>query len=321
MSNYSCLRCDEYSTDKYFNIARHVRNSNDKCIKHKDSYKYSEDYLLILTILNKNSCVFSDKELEKVNSSNILYKNKIKVLDLFNEININSIKTCTHCSKTFPKIDDLKKHLLLNCYYDNLVLKENVTSNVEINGNNNINTNVEINGNNNNLTNNFFNINLDVKPPIPFEQKWDLSEISEEKRGFLLLNKMVYTNFLSIILENKRNLNVIIDDINSKNGIVYNNENYKNVSTDDIVDSTIDKLKNHLIDISTVLFNDSNMDDETKIFLNKNASRIRKKHIDYKLNTNNIKEHVKTSIKQVYLEKSKEAIDIYKKVNDDKPLF
>ena len=65
--------------------------------------------------------------------------------------------------------------------------------------------------------------------PIPFEDKWILSHISDGEQFRIMMSKFMYSDLLESILENKLNNNVIIDD-DKKSGLVYINHNDKYIS-------------------------------------------------------------------------------------------
>jgi hypothetical protein len=319
--SYDCYRCF-YKTNQYANIIRHI-NKKKQCSKTIDSYKYSDDQILILSILPhySNKVSIKDEEIKKYEKSNILHLNKEDLLNNIADINKNGIKKCKFCNKDFDKSDDLKKHILLNCFIEELN-KKNQNNNINILNNNSHNIKCNnITNSNNNFTNNI-NINFEIKPPIPFYEEWDLSEFTINDKNHHIFQKSMYTTLLDKILENKSNLNVIIEDINQETALVYKDhiDKYKEIKIDDIVLKTMEKLKKHLIEMSEDCFNKC-YNETFELALEQNISNIKKKYSDYKFNNNNIKQHVNTSISQVYKKNKDNAIEkmnsIIKKIEDN----
>lgn len=313
MNKYKCERCF-YETNKYTNNINHI-NKKKKCSKNVISYKYSDDQLFILSILPRDIPI-KNNELKKYEKTSLLYENKNEIIQLFTDIHRESIKKCNYCFKEFSKLDDLKKHILMTCYTINHITNINKSTN-NITNNNDNSTNID--NSTNNITNNIsnININLEIKYPIPFNEDWDLSQISKDTRLNDLFQKSVYTNLLDKILKNDNNMNVIIEDTNNEKGLVYQNniDKYTEIDIEDIVEKTMEKLKKHLLQLSCdkTFLSDNNFNDIIKNAINDNILTIRKKYNDYKFNNNNVKPQVNESIKFVYNQNKENAI---KKLND-----
>jgi hypothetical protein len=123
----------------------------------------------------------------------------------------------------------------------------------------------------------------------------------------------MYTGLLEEILKNEMNLNVIIDKEN-QSGIVYKNDidKYIEMKSQDIVNNTMEKLKNQLLDINN----------ETKDMVFKenndfNRRMITKKYIDYTRDVN-IQEQVFDFISNAFDKKKDDAIKISKNVLKNK---
>ena len=73
-TTYICKKCD-LKTINYCDIKKHLCNKNE-CSRNLFSYNYSDDQLLILTLLpyydDKN--IVEDEEIEHLKKSNDLYK-------------------------------------------------------------------------------------------------------------------------------------------------------------------------------------------------------------------------------------------------------
>ena len=324
-SNYKCERCC-FDTKKYVNILRHM-NKIKICPRKLGSYKYSDDQIFILTILPRinNKSIVEDDEIEKFNKSNKLYKNKDQIFNLFSEINKNRDRICNMCNVEFTNSESLKKHVLIDCFIKKLESEEQscAITNLNINSNNTNNTinNNTIN-NNTNITNNI-NVKFEMKnPPIPFGDAWDMSEILKENKFHYIFHKSMYTTLLDKIMENKNNLNVIIDDINKENGIVYKNDvdQYEELRIDQIIRKTMDKLKDELLGICSHC-DDECYNDFVKSSIEQSANIIRKKYTDYRLNNHNIQDYVKSSISQIYKKNSDDAIGKYHELSTRDPSF
>jgi pyruvate/2-oxoacid:ferredoxin oxidoreductase beta subunit len=125
----------------------------------------------------------------------------------------------------------------------------------------------------------------------------------------------MYTKLLKEILQNEINLNVIIDK-DSKTGLVYKDEinKYIKMKSSEIVDSTMEKLKNQLLllnEYNNTLFDE--IKDYSKIM-------ITKKYIDYVKNNNNIKINVNNLVNNTYLEQKNKAIQIYDNYKNINPI-
>jgi len=208
----------------------------------------------------------------------------------------------------------LREHFVTNCFYekckkDELEEKNKVymNNNGSIDGNNNITNNNSNNNNSNNITNNITNIYLDVKNPIPFDQNWDITKIDDIIKESLIFSKFMYTKLLSEILKNEINLNVIIEK-DHDTGIVYKNDidKYIKMKSEDIVDKTITKLKEQLLDINS---------DCSEIWLDDclrtSKVNIIKKHQNY-VDKKDIKSKVSELIKDIYNTKKDNAYSLSK---------
>ncbi len=319
--NYKCRRCD-YKTDKFFDMKKHILKKKI-CCKTCDAIPFSDDQLFIETLLPyiDNVNMIDEIEMITLEKSNLLYKNRELILSLIDKINKCRIKNCEYCNLECKDTFDLRKHLLLNCYYNKLkraslekentiinnVSVENITINNNTN-NNNTTANNTVNGNNNNLINLFF----EIKSPVPFDDDWDISHISPEKRAKIFISSMMYKKLLEEILKNELNLNVIIDS-DSKSGMVYKNaiEKYINMNQIDIMNSTMDKLNKYLI-----IFNKTEKDEGTmKEIIDYTRRIINQQHINYGKDTE-LQESFGKILGGVFEEKRDEAVDIFTNITD-----
>ena len=303
-SLYICKKC-EYKTSNYNDLKKHI-NIKKKCPKNIESINYSDDQLLILSLLPyiDNKHITNIDEVKHLNESTFLYKNKKELLNILDNIDKNKLKKCTFCEMTFNKIIDLRKHLLLNCFYEQLNKKKNIdieknpinSNNIYNNSLNTVNT---INSNNINNSNN--NVNLlyfDIKTPVSFDENWDMSKI--DKKSNITCSNVMYTRLLKELLENENNLNVVIDNEN-ESGIVYKNneDKYIQMKSNEIADTTMKKLKNCLNEI-----NEYNKGEIMSEILTHSRRIIEKKHIDY-MKDENTKNVVQKLICNIYQTKKK----------------
>jgi hypothetical protein len=276
----------------------------------------SDDQILCLNILPYYDNIHSicESDIEHLKQSNIIDKNKIELFNILMNHEKNNIKSCKFCNEEFQLITELKKHIVINCFYNELNNRENKNKNNNNNNSNNIitsnNCNNTLNNNINTLNNNNNNINiyLEIKTPLPFDSDWDISKINESNKERIIFSKYMYTELLEEILKNDINLNVIIDKEKDL-GMVYKNDidQYIQMKLKDIIENTMRKLNNHLIDINE---NDTRSFDEIIKF---SRQMINKKHIDFQ-NNSNISETVKNCMSEIYETKKNDAKNIAKNI-------
>ena len=276
-----------------------------QCCKKLEAYNYSEDQLLILSLLPDDTNNINEQKIDYLKNSNIIYKNKDKLLSMIEYVDKNKLKKCTYCNEEFNKISDLRNHILVTCFYKEIDKETNKDdkSNKEIiiNGDNNLSNN-----HNHFITNNITNnIYIEIKNPVPFDEDWDISKITDDKKASLLISKIMYTGLLEEILKNEINLNIIIDK-NNDLGMVYKNniDQYIQMKSKDIVDNTMEKLRKHLIEI-----NDESKTTSILECLQISKQNIEFKHDNYK-NNQNIQENVKNLISKIFEEKKDDALNI-----------
>jgi len=304
MSIYLCKRCEILNTKHFNDLKKHL-NRKFQCKKNNNTMLYSNDQIMALTLIpiNIKPSIIID-EIEHLKDSNLLELNKNELFYELENIDKYTTKICKYCTKEFNTKLCLKKHIILDCFYNQL-LKRN-ESNIQINNSNNLNIN-NSNINSNNITNNI-NINVEVKAPIPFTNDWDVSKISERDRTSIYVSEYMYKKLLEEILKNELNLNVVIDK-NKKSGMVYKDDTnkYIQMKSKDIVDKTMEKLNSHL---NQFIQNDNS----TMKDINTHARRINnKKLIDYEKD-DDIKNSVEKVICECYAERKNEAIKIAENV-------
>ena len=97
---------------------------------------------------------------------------------------------------------------------------------------------------------------------ISFDDNFNASKIDNNKKLILLLTTSKFTKTLEKLLENKVNLNVLIDTT-TDNGLVYNKE-FINMKHNDIIKKTMSKLYKILIDFHNDILYDNEIDMDKK---------------------------------------------------------
>lgn len=272
--SYECKRCFHKFNQKS-DIVRHL-NKIKICIRTPESYKYNENELIKLSLINMNS---------KNNKYLCMKCNKCYTTEKY--LNIHSCKVL----KILENNDETKS--------DN--------TNLYVINNNSNNTN-NTNNITNNITNNNININfnLNFEHPVPFDEDWNLTDIDSSKKTELILSQLMYTQLLKEILNNDKNLNIIYEQ-NTDTGIVYKNDNekYVNMNFNDIIENTMNKLKNYLLNF----VNDSVKNNGLKQILEQIPEIIQNKHNNF-INKDDVKNHVKHYMGIIFTSKKEDSIKI-----------
>ena len=144
----------------------------------------------------------------------------------------------------------------------------------------------------------------------PFDNDWDVSRITKFTRHSILLSKIMYSNLLDNILQNEKNLNVVIEK-ETNTGLVYKNnvEKFITMNMQDIIDKSMDKLNKHLKDFYKESLKDEEFIIMDKIF-HEQIKNIENKYNDFKKN-DEIKKKVEEFITQMYDKKKEKAIKLY----------
>ena len=253
-TKYICYSCNKYETNRFSDIKRHLCRKNT-CHIRNEIILMSEDIIFVMSLMpyynNMHSIELNN--LEHLSESDILNKNKEEIFNEIINIEKNNIRNCKYCNKYFKLINELKKHILVNCFYINNNKKSNILlNNVNNNSNNITYNNCDINNNN-------INLYVDVKTPIPFKENWDLSKITNEQLSCILISDYIYSGLLNAILENEMNNNVIINS-DKKSGIVYmdHDDKYISLKANVIAEKTMEKLYENLKDINSKIKNNLN---------------------------------------------------------------
>ena len=240
MYYYLCRRC-LYKTKNKIDIKRHL-NRKIKCLKNVNTVLIPDSELITLSLvkIEDNSNIEDFKNSKNKICPNIIPEKKIiektenENENKIDESDKNNFK-CNKCMKDFNRVSSLKRHQRQSC---NKIIIENNTLNTTTN---------------NNTTNNILNINLNIDNKItkiiPFDEDWDISKLDNATKQALLMSSIKFTKTMEKILENDMNMNVLIEKENGNGmGIVYKNdeERFKEMNINDIVDKSMTKLYRHL---------------------------------------------------------------------------
>jgi len=296
MSWYTCKRCEYISKQKEV-MKRHLEKQK-KCIIINLDNKLSELELYNLS-LTKN------------NYYDVLSNDKIK-------------NYCYNCNKKFS-----------NTYCYNRHLKNNICSNNECDNDNNediietkkeeyinIKNDKNIESNTINLTNinnSIININFNLNSLKGFDEKWDVSKIDKYQMVGLLFSNNKFSNTLEKILENKNNLNVII---NNESGIVYKSENdtYEPISRNDLFKQTLNKLYDHLTEFYDEICNDceTNKYYGKNEFLNNEMKKISDNYEKYNYKKQDFKLKADEALNFFYNKVKEDAEKKFIEINEEK---
>jgi hypothetical protein len=309
MTYYKCRKCD-YKTKCFRDIKNHI-NIQKTCIKDLSCLELTNDEIFIMTIIPfVNSSQNFDAN--KIKNYKYIYKNKKVLFEELHNIDKNKLKICKYCNISYNKIQELKEHIILECF-EKQMDKDNIKNN-----------SININTLNvcNNITNNITNINniiLKIDNPISFDEDWDISQITEPEKCQLILSKLMYTQLLNQILKNDNNLNVVIDK-NKEFGVVYKNEfeKYIKMEIKEIISNSMEKIHKNLLEINDELKKSGKYEES---FIEYKKKDINNKHQCY-INNQETKEKVDLCMANIFNDKKDVSYKLMKKYllntsNDD----
>jgi len=342
-NKYICKSCD-YKTNVFANIKKHCFSKKSCIPLLNEYYKFSKDQCIILSLVAHNRDNTQPVDLNNLKKYNKIYEKRELLEERLLDKDMKKNKSCSYCNESFDSCIDLKNHILLDCFQkqiDDLEPKHDisnktigdVTSNTHSHNVNdaynntatehsNLNNNCTVNDhstatvNDNSTVNvdNTVNITLNIQTPVSFDGAWDISNIEEiEKKLSILCSDIIYTKFLSTLLENKKNLNVILDK--SKDyGYVYKNddEKYVQMKLNDIIDNSMLKMREKLKSINheikkTNIYHEASFTNEAK---------IRNKYKEY-VNKKPVKELVTNLLSNLYNDKKDESLEIFNNINEN----
>lgn len=231
-------------------------------------------------------------------------------IDLYN-LSLNSVKdkskknfVCKVCNKKYSRIDSYNKHLKNNkeCDHEN---------NKNISFKNVLNSNITCGDTINN------NINIYI---LPFDDSWTIDHFTNKDKSYIVNSLMKYTTLLTELLENDKNLNVIVEE-NNDDALVFKNveEKYVNIEKKDLYSKTMKNLKTILIEMTDKIItssgNETNYSNMLKTNLKTEIEEIVKKYNDYEQN-NEIRKNANISLEKVFTNKKNDAEIIAQKIID-----
>lgn len=225
----------------------------------------------------------------------------------------NNIVDCIYCKKKFYRKYELIRHIENIC--PKYVNEENKKKNKEEENNSNINyinnisntnqINNQINNQQiNNISINVYNNDCIKNNKIlitPFDKEWDMSNIDHQKKLLLFLSDNKYTNTMEEILKNDKNKNVLFDD-NNDCGLVFQDDKFINMASDEIIIKMMCKLYNHLQTFYDEIKNNNYINCD----LNKHKDTLEEKYIDF--NKDDITKNVVKNILVDIFHNNKEKI-------------
>jgi len=247
---------------------------------------------------NIDSMKFSDDEIFELSTTKIRHRIKTDVY-------------CIYCKKNYCNSYVLERHKLCCKKKDIKEINEsqyNIINNYSINNNNNNNNNIYII----NLSN-----NDDIKKPIPFDEEWKTDHINTLTKLGIIMSNYSFHELLNQILLNKDNLNVVIDN-NQKKGYIYHSDNkYKEMDTSEIINKSMKKLMENSLKIKEELVSNDRFPTS---LVRINYNHILEKYDEYCEN-DQIKINFEESLKDIFLSKKKESLDIYHTLKNENNLI
>ena len=253
--NYECKRCF-YKTSLKTDMRRHL-NKKVKCPRILESYKYNEKELEGLSLTPCKKDILEDegnnnkkKEMLEMGLNEIKKHNDIDEVLMY--ISLHKLTKCLFCDAEYSRFYDLKRHIKNTCKCVTADFNKDSDKNVdEIKIQHNI---QNITHNNQQITNNItINVYNNTNPTgnlviLPFDQNWDVSKIDDKQKLILFLEDKKYSKTMEEILQNEKNLNIILDK-DSDLGLIYKNDvdKFINMKSNDIIDNAMHKIYNHLI--------------------------------------------------------------------------
>lgn len=305
MSYYECNRC-LYKTKYKNDMRRHLNNKN-KCKNLTFSLKSFEE-LYNSSLIKRNNTEENNNEFQhdsiEVNDEKI--NNIVNLDESFNddENNLEDKFICSYCKKYFTRKYNLKIHMNNRCKLKNEIITDcNIIESV--NENNNYISHNTINNNTTNNTTNNIMVNILCNP---FDNKFDISHIDNGTKMDLIIN-IIYTKALEHILENKNNLNLLLEDGN-ETAIVYKNEKEKFVrlNKEQFTKNIMKNMKDTL----------SYMNDETEKnpYLTERIDEIINLKYNKYNDEKNTNEIVNEMICKIYDQKKAEVEEVFKNIEN-----
>ena len=329
MTSYNCKICN-YKTNLFKDMKRHMERTYICKMEPNLYYDNSIDQNIILSLLPDDERL---KDLIiKVKSKDYqnLYQSRRRLLMKKLCGSNDCKKTCSYCNKKFNKIQELREHVLIDCFLQEILDKNNNTSTIINNDNsntvnnitndnshtvNNIDNSHTVNNITNNIDNSTTNIIINVNPLISFNKSWDISMINTlPEKLEITCSDYLYTKLLKKIFENEKNINILYDKKNDR-GFVYNDDNeYTSMHINEITQKSMEKLKENLIEINNSVKTYNNP--EYAKISDDNEKKIIDKNNNFK-NDYGIKNNVVCLVSVILDNKKDESRKIFEKNNSN----
>lgn len=289
--NYKCKRC-LYNTKYFSDIKRHLIRKKI-CSKNLEAFDFNDNELFRLSIIPYYSNI---QDIDDINSIKNINKNivtKDKLIDLLTNIDKLKLKKCPYCDLEFNKIQELKNHIIIYCC--SIGVEQDIITTSQNNANvvNNTINNTVNNNTVNNTINNTITINMKIDPILSFDNNWDVTHLGTAEKQSLFISIYKYTKTLEYILKNETNLNVLVDK-NSDKGYVYKNNNIEEMTIDEIVDKSFNKIFDNLNTFYNDIQNNNDFDISSEL-LDMHKDSIQKK-FDYFYENEEMRNSVKSCI-------------------------
>jgi hypothetical protein len=281
MSYYKCRKCG-YEKNLFRDMKNHI-NINKSCIKDFSCMDLSNDEILIMTLMPFSNGV-QNFDFQKIKNYSNTYKNKNILLELLFDIDKTKIKKCLYCNKDFSKIKELKYHIIMECFENEMCNKNINIQNLNINENNINEQNLNVN---NIKVNNINEQNLNVNNIN--EQNINEQNINEQNINEQTINEQnLKLNINSgNTINNINNVNIILNINNTKPVPFDDNWSLSNLNNKDKSNIMLSKYMYSLL-LTEILDNNDNLNviiDKEKDF-----------GIVYK---NDLEKYIKMEIKQI----------------------
>ena len=307
MSYYECKRC-KYKTNTKTSMKRHL-NRLKKCSKDLESYNYSDDEIMKLSL-------------------------NIVIPEIKNNLE------CIYCNKVFTRSDNLNRHKEKYC--KNKTLNQLPEENCHTN---NIDNNIDKKESNVNIQNIEKQVNIDKQINVDkqinidkqvnnyiiidnkqiqlkgFDDEWNIEHLDNYLKLLLLLSKTKYTDFLSEVLKNHDNLNVILDK-ESESGLFYKNNSdmYVKLTINEILNNSMRKIYEHIQKMyDEYLCKDSNKSlNIEKHFLEsiEKEKNISNTKYDNYVNDNTLQKNVNDILIDIFNKNKDDALKIAQTINN-----
>jgi hypothetical protein len=226
--------------------------------------------------------------------------NEIYNMSLVKHINKNNNDNkkfeCDKCLMTFTTNGNLKRHVSFSCKG----VKHNLSNVLNITNN--------INNINNNITQ---NINIQIINPFNDKSKWSIDHIDINEQYDLLKENYIYKNALEKILENDKNLNVLIK---KDEALVYNNDKIEKIELKRLFRLMIEKLNDTIFEFGDNIKN-SEIDKNLTV-IKETLDLANKIFNDYKCNNDNTQNKAKIMFTNIYKNKSEKTEEMLKKITN-----